>query len=243
MSLGLGVTAAMFLFTYVPQVAVMTFTQGPLAAVSAALLVLSESSTLITVLSKTFLIEDALVDTFDGTLVSKNTTNLVSEGRQIKAGSDPITKLGKLVKKPFAKFTPKALIRYFMYLPLNFIPVVGTAIFIALQGKAAGPAAHTRYFQLKEWDSTQRQKHIAEYRGAYTRYLRTLPTMASRDATNDIHSFGVAAVLLELVPVASILFAFTNTVGAALWAADIEKGNITGHGTAPKLKEQAKNAE
>lgn len=159
----------MFLFTYIPQAAVMTFTQGPLAAISAAFLVLSESSTLMTVLSKTFLIEDALVDTFDGTLISKNTTNLVSEGRQIKGGGDPIAKLGKLVKKPFAKFTPKALIRYFMYLPLNFIPVVGTVIFVVLQGKGAGPAAHTRYFQLKEWNSDQRKRHIEEYRGAYTR--------------------------------------------------------------------------
>jgi len=50
-------------------------------------------------------------------------------------------------------------------------------------------------------------------------------------------------VLLELVPVASILFAFTNTVGAALWAADMEKGNVTGEGTAPKLREKAMNAE
>lgn len=198
MSLGVGITAVMFVFTYLPQAAIMAFTQGPLAAVSAALLVLSESSTLITVLSKTFLVEDALVDTFDGTLVSKNTTNLVSEGRQIKAGSDPIAKLGKLV--------------------------VGTAIFIVLQGKAAGPAAHTRYFQLKEWNSNQRQKHIEEYRAAYT-------------------SFGVAAVLLELVPIASILFAFTNTVGAALWAADIEKREVTEHGTAPNLREQTKKAE
>lgn len=56
-------------------------------------------------------------------------------------------------------------------------------------------------------------------------------------------SFGVAAVLLELVPLASILFAFTNTVGAALWAADMEKGNVTAEGTAPKLREQAKKAE
>lgn len=55
--------------------------------------------------------------------------------------------------------------------------------------------------------------------------------------------FGVAAVLLELVPLASIFFAFTNTVGAALWAADIEKQHITREGTAPKLREQAKKAE
>lgn len=149
--------------------AVMAFTSGPLAALTAAVLVLSESSTLFTILSKTFLIEDALVDTFDGVLVSKNTTNLVSGGRQIKAGSDPIAKLGKLVKKPFAKFTPNAIIRYFIYLPLNFIPVVGTVIFVILQGRRAGPAAHSRYFQLKEWNSSQRQKHIEQHKGAYTR--------------------------------------------------------------------------
>ena len=61
--------------------------------------------------------------------------------------------------------------------------------------------------------------------------------------TNIYPSFGVAAVLLELVPVASILFAFTNTVGAALWAADMEKGKVTSQGTAPSLREQAKRAE
>ena len=56
-------------------------------------------------------------------------------------------------------------------------------------------------------------------------------------------SFGVAAVLLELVPVASILFSFTNTVGAALWAADIEQANVTAEGTAPNLREKADKAE
>ncbi|KAK4693815.1 hypothetical protein P7C71_g3648, partial [Lecanoromycetidae sp. Uapishka_2] len=224
MTLGLGITTAMFAFTYLPQMAVMAFTSGPLAAISAALLVLSESSTLFTILSKTFLIEDALVDTFDGVLVTKNTTNLVSEGRQIKGGSNLMGKLGKITKKPFQKFTPTALIRYFLYLPLNFIPVVGTVIFVILQGKRAGPAAHSRYFQLKQWNSSQKEKHIDQYKAAYT-------------------SFGVAAVLLELVPVASILFAFTNTVGAALWAADMEKGNVDKEGTAPGLRERATKAE
>jgi len=91
---------------------VMAFTSGPLAAISAALLVLSESSTLFTILSKTFLIEDALTDTFDGVLVSKNTANLVSEGRQIKAGGDPMAKLGKLVLKPFQSTSaPRKLVR------------------------------------------------------------------------------------------------------------------------------------
>ena len=148
----------------------MTFTSGPLAPLTAALLVLSESSTIFTVLSKSFLIEDALVDTFDGVLVSKNTTDLVSGGRLLQSGSDPMAKLGKIIKKPFTKFTPKALIRYLLYLPLNFIPVVGTVIFVILQGRKAGPAAHTRYFQLKGWNSTQREKHIENHKAAYTRF-------------------------------------------------------------------------
>ncbi|KAL8708106.1 MAG: hypothetical protein Q9220_006960 [cf. Caloplaca sp. 1 TL-2023] len=224
MTLGLGITTFMFVFTYLPQAAIMAFTSGPLAAISAGLLVLSESSTLITLLSKTFLIDDALTDTFDGVLLSKNTTDLVSGGRQIQAGGDPIAKLGKLVKRPLTKFTPKAMIRYLMFLPLNFIPIVGTVVFVLLQGKRSGPVAHTRYFQLKQWNKDQREKHVEQYRGAYT-------------------GFGVAAVLLELVPVASIFFAFTNTVGAALWAADIEQQHITKEGTAPRLREMAKKAE
>lgn len=219
-TLSIGVTTFMFLVAYVPQAAVMAFTSGPIAAISAALLTLSESSTLINLLSKTFLIEEALIDTFDGTLLSEGCTNLVGEGRQVKAGGDNIARLGKLVKKPFSKFTPNALIRYLLYLPLNFIPIVGTFIFIILQGKRAGPAAHTRYYQLKGWSNRQREVHVEEYRGGYT-------------------SFGVVAFVLEMIPFANLIFAFTNNVGAALWAADIEK-NAT---TSPRVRELAKKAE
>jgi len=224
MTLGLGVTIAMFVFTYVPQMAIMAFTQGPLAAVGAALVVLSESSTLMTVLSKTFLIDDALIDTFDGTLVSKGSADLVSAGRQIHPGSDPMAKLGKLFKKPFSSFSPKAIIRYLMYLPLNFIPVVGTVVFIILQGRKYGPQMHQRYFQLKGWNASQRDKFVEMNKGPYT-------------------GFGVPAVLLEMIPVASIFFAFTNTCGAALWAADMEKGKTSEKGTAPKLRELAEKTE
>ena len=166
-SLALIVTTTMFLFTYLPQAALMTFTSGPIAALSAGLLVLSESSTLTTTLSKIFLVQDALTDTFDGTLLSKHgTQDLVGQGRQVKAsGSDPISKLGKMLKRPFA------LIRYLMFLPLNAIPFVGTVIFVILQGRKAGPGAHDRYFQLKGWSSEQRRRHIEEFSGAYTRYV------------------------------------------------------------------------
>jgi len=56
----------MFLFTYIPQMAIMAFTSGPAAPLTTALLVLSESQTIFNIISKNFVISDALIDTFDG---------------------------------------------------------------------------------------------------------------------------------------------------------------------------------
>jgi hypothetical protein len=69
-TLSVGVVTFMFVFTYLPQAAVLSLVNGPLAALTTILLVLEESSTLINVLSKSFLIEDALVDTFDAVSLS-----------------------------------------------------------------------------------------------------------------------------------------------------------------------------
>lgn len=57
--------------------------------------------------------------------------------------------------------------------------------------------------------------------------------------TTNTARFGVTAFLLEMIPFINLFFVFTNTVGAALWAADLEKSAST----APKLREQAKRAE
>ncbi|KAI9718007.1 MAG: hypothetical protein M1828_006997 [Chrysothrix sp. TS-e1954] len=211
LTLGVGVTTAMAVFTYLPQAAALAVVNGPFAAISTIFLVLSESSTLVNILSKTLLVEDALIDTFDGTLLAKDQSDLVSNGRQVKSGRDPIGKLGKLVKRPFAKLAPTAIIRYLILLPLNLIPIVGTGMFIMLQGRRLGPSAHDRYFQLKQWNPNTQDQWIEKNKGAYT-------------------GFGIAAVLLELVPVAGILFTFTNTVGAALWAADLERREHEGNG-------------
>lgn len=56
-------------------------------------------------------------------------------------------------------------------LPLNFIPVVGTALFIILQGKRFGPGAHARYFQLKGFTEKQKEEWVEERKAAYTRYV------------------------------------------------------------------------
>lgn len=38
-----------------------------------------------------------------------------------------------------------------------------------------------------------------------------------------VSSLGMASFVLETIPFVSIVFSFTNAVGAALWASDIEK--------------------
>lgn len=170
-SLGVGVTTAMFFFTYVPQMAVMAFTSGPLAAVSAAILVLSESSTITNLLARSFLVEDALLDTFDGTLIARDQEPLVAQGRQVKpqsGGKYAVARLGKMLSRPFARLRPQALLRSLLYLPLNLIPVVGTVLYIAMQGKRIGPALHGRYFQLKGWNPQQQEEWVTKHRGAYT---------------------------------------------------------------------------
>jgi hypothetical protein len=56
--------------------------------------------------------------------------------------------------------------------------------------------------------------------------------------------FGLVATLLEMIPLASMFFTYTNTVGAALWAADIESMNTSmTDETAPTLREAAKDMD
>ncbi|PHH60891.1 hypothetical protein CDD81_1052 [Ophiocordyceps australis] len=224
-TLSASVIAGMFTLTYLPQLAVQVFVSGPFAVVSTVLLVLSESSAIINVIARTWLLQDAILDTFDGTLLSRNATVMLREGREIKSGRDSIQKLGKIIKSPFERFSPKALVRYLMYLPLNFVPLVGTVMFIYLQGRNRGRQVHGRYFQLKKWSTGQQKDWLNKHVGAYT-------------------AFGLVATLLEMVPLASIFFTYTNAVGAALWAADIETFNTSmTDGTAPGLRETAKDSE
>ncbi|KAL0039966.1 hypothetical protein WJX79_000557 [Trebouxia sp. C0005] len=61
--------------------------------------------------------------------------------------------------------------------------------------------------------------------------MRGIKSYDQQMAVADSHKlayrqFGIAAALLSAVPVASWAFAFSNTVGAALWAADLEKRKV-----------------
>ncbi|GJJ14739.1 hypothetical protein Clacol_009006 [Clathrus columnatus] len=103
MALGLIITTVMFFFTYVPQAALLTLLNGPFGVINAVSLVLSESATVTMMLARNFTLKETLVDIFDATLVSEGEDNLVSKGRELKAGreSKGASALGKnLIKLP-----------------------------------------------------------------------------------------------------------------------------------------------
>ncbi|GAQ39258.1 similar to An07g06140 [Aspergillus niger] len=208
LTLGVGVTTAMFFFTYVPQAAIMSITSGPLLApFSAALLVLSESSTITTFLARSFLLADAITATFDATLVEMGQEKLLEQsGKRGSGGGDEVMSRfgGKEEVSERQTNMWNMLVRSVVLLPLNFVPVVGTLVYVYVQGKKVGEGVHERWFGLKGWKKAERSRWVGRWRGKYT-------------------GFGMAAFALEMVPFVSIAFAFTNTVGAALWAADWER--------------------
>lgn len=140
--LSVSVVAAMFFFAYLPQLAILIFVNGPLAVFTTVILILNESATIISVLSRTWLLQDALLDTFDGTLLSKNATGLVEEGREVRSGGAGLERLGRVLRSPFKKLSLKGVVRYLMYLPLNFIPIIGTFAFLLIQGVSLSGPQH-----------------------------------------------------------------------------------------------------
>lgn len=193
LTLGAGITSTLFFFTYVPQMAVLTLTSGPLLApISAAFLVLSESAALTTTLARYFLRLDAAeLDVFDATLICKGHESLVADGRLLRVGSDddPIAKLGQVIKKMplkggslslLADF-PSSLIRWLLYLPLNFVPVVGSVVFLTMQGRKIGPGRHERYFQLKGWGEKEKGEWVERNQARYTRSVQSLLFYCSRE--------------------------------------------------------------
>jgi hypothetical protein len=128
-----------------------------------------------------------------------------------------------------------------------FVPVVGTAFFlfcnrssflsfflsrrmtsstlIAPTGSPGGSSRwHARYVELKGFSDAQKQAFVVQRSPAYTAYepsalssvcfiLLTLPAL---------HRFNLTATILSFIPLGGLVFVFTNTVGAALWAAQLE---------------------
>jgi len=89
-------------------------------------------------------------------------------------------------------------------LPINLIPVAGTALWLFVNGR------------LYTWDKFSHYHY--ELKGRKFKEQRAFV----RSRWYAHHMFGMQAMGLELIPFVNVFFVFTNTVGAAMWAADME---------------------
>jgi len=195
----LGITLAMFTFTYLPQVAFCAIFSGPLAFATAALLVLGEAYAVIMFVSKAFFLGSAQDQLFNAVFRQQG-INLVYFEPKGKSRSF----MQSVLKRPLSRFSKEGMLRYVVSLPLNLVPMVGTVLFLLYNGAKAGPTFHSRYFQAKGMSPASRKAFVDKRKGAYT-------------------AFGATTLGLNLVPVVGPIFMLTSTVGAALWACELEK--------------------
>jgi uncharacterized protein involved in cysteine biosynthesis len=104
----------------------------------------------------------------------------------------------------YSPFSFRQIAEFIIFLPLNFIPVVGTPAFLILTGARAGPLHHWRYFKLRGLTRKERNAEIKSRRLKYT-------------------WFGSVALLLQLVPILSMFFLLTTAAGSALWVVKLEE--------------------
>ncbi|KAE8410435.1 HAD-like protein [Aspergillus pseudocaelatus] len=160
----------LFLFTYLPQVAFLSVFQGRGAWVNGAVLVLGEGAAIVAALFEAFFVDETLVDIFDAVLVNEGHGELVTTSRVLyPQGDDVVKRLGKPIHSAvYAPFSLRQIVEFVVLLPLNFIPVAGTPMFLLLTGYRAGPFHHWRYFQLLDLSKQQRKEKIRRRQLQYT---------------------------------------------------------------------------
>ena len=149
------------------------------------------------------------MDVFDAVLINEGLGDLVAQGRLLHAeGNNPVKQLGKpTASAVYSPFSFRQIIEFIIFLPLNLIPAVGTPVFLILTGYRAGPLQHWRYFKLLGLTKKERQTSVKRRNLEYT-------------------WFGTVALLLQLVPVLSMLFLLTTASGSALWVVKLERERL-----------------
>lgn len=204
--LSLFVLTNLFFWTYLPQVAFLAIFHGPLAWVNGAFLVLGEGAAIVALVFEAFFVDETLVDVFDAVLLNEGLENFVARSRLLNLDeNDPVKQLGKPTNPAvYSPFSLRQIVEFIILLPLNLIPICGTPMFLVLTGYRAGPFHHWRYFKLLDFSKSERKAFVKRRQLRYT-------------------WFGTVALLLQLVPVLSMLFLMTTATGSALWVVKLEE--------------------
>jgi uncharacterized protein involved in cysteine biosynthesis len=196
----------LFVWTFLPQVAILAIWHGRAAWFNGVFLVLGEGAAIIAILFEAFFVDETMVDVFDAIFINEGLGDLVGPARTIHPDAQNSVKaLGKpTISAIYAPFSLRQILEFVVLLPLNLIPIIGVPIFLVLTGYRAGPFQHWRYFKLLGLSKKERREYIKKRQMKYT-------------------WFGTVHLLLQLVPVLSMLFLLTTAAGSALWAVKMEK--------------------
>jgi len=186
-------------------VAFLAIFHGRLAWLNATFLVLGEGAAIVALLFEAFCVDDTLVDIFDSVLINEGNKDLVATSRILDPdGENPVKQLGRpTISAVYSPFSFRQILEFIVFLPLNLIPVAGTPMFLVITGYRAGPLHHWRYFKLMGFTKKERRAFIKRRQLKYT-------------------WFGTVALLLQLIPVLSMLFLLTTAAGSALWVVQLE---------------------
>ncbi|KAF9133073.1 hypothetical protein BGX30_012430 [Mortierella sp. GBA39] len=206
-----------------PSLQSMTFLGFSLPTWSAMILTMGETTLLVTlVMGEVFKREKSKglfksVMSYNNVLLGPLATVEHHEHKENNSDdSDDTIQVSSIAGKPVVKKRRRDVVKdaslqfgqrialWLATLPLNFIPVAGSVTFCYINGKAMVPDIHRRYFDMKRMTEDERKDWIRKRQADYT-------------------AFGFVSQALELVPFLGILFGFTNTIGAALWAVDLER--------------------
>ena len=170
----LGSSAVLFavlaVFTYIPQAGLLSLLTGPLGPILAIFLLGAESIFLLVFFAKPLFLEPALQHVFDTTLAACGQNQLLKDGTSIKRTA-ALNRAGAFIR-PLQALARDGVVRYLITLPLNFVPILGTVVFLFVNGRRAGPGWHVRYYQLKGYTSTQQKDFISKHRADYDGYVQ-----------------------------------------------------------------------
>ena len=202
----------LFLTAYLPIVAFLAIfhiNRGS-AWVNGTFLLLGIGTLLVSMLFEAMFVDRTQVDIFDAVMIAEGYEHLVRNRRDVSEDideSDPVKRLGARDKgATFAPFSFRQIIEFALFLPLNFIPFVGVPLFLLATGYRAGPLLNWRYFALKGFSKKDRKEFVKVKRRRW-----------------EYMWFGTFYMLLQLIPVFSMLFLLTSAAGSALWSVQIEK--------------------
>lgn len=157
------------------------------------------------------------------TLINEGLVDLVAPQRLLFPDApNSVKMLGKpTTRAEYAPWSLVQIVELVVYLPLNFVPVVGSPLYIVLTGTRLGKLSFHRWYKLRGLGRKERRREAGRY-------------------TWEFVWFGTVAMVLELVPLLAFFFLLTTTTGCALWVARLEKARGGGAGSAEEGQGQGR---